>query len=59
MESIRQLFMELLKNFTKRMERNIKLIYEKLQDLQNEKLNKISLGQMQLSFYIQKQIYQV
>lgn len=59
MESIRQLFMELLKNFTKRMERNIKLIYEKLQDLQNEKSNKISLGQMQLSFYIQKQIYQV
>ena len=41
------------------MERTIKLICEKLQDLQNEKLNKISLGQMQLSFYIQKQIYQV
>ena len=41
------------------MERNIKLIYEKLQDLQNEKSNKISLGQMQLSFYIQKQTYQV
>ena len=59
MESIHQLFMELLKNFTKRMEQTIKLICEKLQDLQNERLNKISLGQMQLSFYIQKQIYQV